>query len=151
MSADNIHIQAQVAIQVLERYAFLVGGPPEPGAAMASFPSPSWVVTIDFSGACTGTVGMVIPPDLAAQAAANVFGGEPSHVSDEQAGDAVQELLNIVCGHYLHEREGDQALFNLSAPVRQAMTREQLESCIRGKAQAVLMVEDAPLVLFIEN
>lgn len=151
MSADNINTLVQVAIRVLERYAFLLGDPLEPGTRSPVFPSPSWVVTIAFSGTRSGAVGMVVPPDLAAQAAANLYGNEPSQVGDEQAGDAVKELLNIVCGHYLHEIEGDKALFNLSAPARLPMAWDEVASCVRGKTQAALVVEDKPLLLFIKN
>lgn len=151
MSADNINTLVQVAIRVLEQYAFLLGEPPASGTPSPSFPSPSWIVTIAFSGARAGAVGMVVPPDLAAQAAANLHGGELPQAGDERAGDAVKELLNIVCGHYLHEIEDGKGLFDLSAPVRRAMAREQVAQCVQGKPQAALVVEGSPFLLFIES
>ena len=151
MSADNINTLVQVTIQVLERFAFLMGDPPEPGDRPPAFPSPSWLVTIAFTGPRAGVIGIVVPPALAAQAAANLHGVEPSQTTEEQAVDAVKELLNIVCGNYLHEIEGNKPLFDLSSPAHQAVAWERAAQYVQGKTQAALVVEGSPLLLFIEK
>jgi CheY-specific phosphatase CheX len=151
MSADNINTLVQVAIRVLERYAFLLGDPPAPGTQRAALPGPAWNITIAFNGPRAGVMGMVVPPDLAAQVAANLYSEDASQVSQEQAADAVKELLNIVCGHYLHAIEGDKVLFTLSAPEQRTLTREEAAQYVGGKSQAALVVEGSPLLLFIEN
>ncbi|MCX6907594.1 MAG: chemotaxis protein CheX [Verrucomicrobia bacterium] len=151
MSADNINTLVEAGIEVLERYAFLLGGPPKTEGGPAPLPEPSWMVTVAFAGAHAGAIGMIVPPALARQAAANLYGGEPAQMDDERAQDAAKELLNIVCGNYLHEIEGDGPVFDFAAPECRAVTRAEAVRCAGGKPQVALEVEGHPLLWFIER
>ena len=151
MSVDNINTLAGVAIEVLERYAFMLGDPPETGGDLAALADPSWMITIAFTGPCAGGMGIMVPPALARQVAANLYGGEPAEVCDERSQDAVKELLNIVCGNYLHEVAGNGPVFDLAAPVLQSVAREEAVRSVNGKTRILLVVEGHPLLLFIEH
>ena len=149
MSADNINTLVEVTIEVLERYAFMLGDPPGKGSGPVVLSEPSWIVTISFTGARAGGIGMVVSPGLARQAAANLYEGAPAEGGDEQAQDAVRELLNIVCGNYLHRVESNEPIFSFATPVLQVATRETTARYVSGKPQAMLAVEGHPLLLFV--
>jgi CheY-specific phosphatase CheX len=151
MSTDNINTLAEVAIEVLERYAFLLGGPPGREDGPAVLPEPSWIVTIAFTGPRAGGVGMVVSPGLARQAAANLYDAMPADGGDEQARDAVKELVNIVCGNYLQRMEGGEVVFNFAVPALRVVAREAAREYVKGRPQAALAVEGHPLVLFLES
>jgi CheY-specific phosphatase CheX len=151
MSADNIQTLAGTTIEVLESYAFLLGGPSDAKKGPPPFADPSWLVILAFSGSRAGGVGMVVSPAMARQVAANLAGTEPTQVSDEQARDAAKELLNIVCGKYLHQVGPREALFDFAAPACFVVAREKAVQYAGGKPQATLEVEDHPLLVFIEN
>lgn len=151
MSEDNINKLAEAGIEVLERYAFLLGAPPEAKNKPALLPETSWLVTVAFAGARAGAVGMIVPPSLARQAAANLYGGEPAQMDDERAQDAAKELLNIVCGNYLHQVEGNGPVFDFAAPECRAVTQAEAVRYAAGKPQAALEVEGHPLLWFIER
>ena len=150
MSADNITTLAEVAIEVLERHAFLLGEPQAAAGGPLLLAEPSWIVTLPFTGPRSAGIGMVVAPNLARQAAANLYAEALTAVSDEQAQDAAKELLNIVCGSYLHRVEGDEAVFDLNAPALRVATREAAAQCVSSKPQAALAVEGHPLLLFLE-
>jgi CheY-specific phosphatase CheX len=136
---------------VLERYAFLLGGPPDTKKSPPPFADPSWLVILVFGGSRAGGVGMVVTPAMARQVAANLVGTEPAQVSDEQAQDAAKELLNIVCGKYLHQVEPREALFNFATPTCRVVAQEEAGRYTCGKPHAILEVEGHPLLVFIEN
>ncbi len=151
MSADNINTLVEVTIEVLERYAFMLGDPPGKGSGLVVLSEPSWIVTVSFAGVRAGGIGMVVTPGLARQAAANLYEGAPAEDGDERAQDAVKELLNIVCGNYLHRVEGGEQGFDFGTPVLQIAAREAAARYVSGKPHASLAVEGHPLLLFVEH
>lgn len=151
MSADNINTLVEVAIEVFERHAFICADPLKPGSGPVALAEPAWLVIVSFSGAREGGIGMVVPPVLARQVGANLYAKETAEVSDDHAQDAAKELLNVVCGCYLAKIEGNEAEFDLAAPSLRSVTREEVSQCVNGKAQAALVVEGCPLLLFIAD
>lgn len=149
MSVDNINTLVEVAIEVLERYAFMLSDPPGEGTGPVVLSEPSWIVTISFTGARAGSIGMVVSPGLARQASVNLDERALAEGGDERAQDAVKELLNIVCGNYLHRVEINEPIFSFTAPVLQIATRETAARYVNGKPQAMLAVEGHPLLLFV--
>jgi len=69
-----------------------------------------------FSGPRTGALGVATTPTLARQMAANLFSLEPAAVTAAQAEDALKELLNVACGDYLHELEGNEPIYDSPYP-----------------------------------
>lgn len=149
MSADNMNTLAGVAIEVMERYAFLTGEAPGVSGGAVGLPESLWIITVAFAGPRTGRLGMAASPALARQLMANLY-GDTRAGTDGQSQDAVKELLNIICGSYLHRVEGDDAVFTLAAPALRVATRQEAAARMNGKPQAALVVEGHSLVLFVE-
>jgi hypothetical protein len=63
------------------------------------------------------SISITFPEELCLEIAANALGAEPEDdFVKEQAGDAVGEIVNILCGRFLTEVEGTEPVFNLSVP-----------------------------------
>ena len=148
MSTDNIDILSTTAIETLERFAFLLGDPPSRDqASLPPLPPRLWLVTLTFTGMRTGTVVLATAPDLARQVAANLYSLEPSAITDEQATDALKELLNVTTGDYLHAVEGNEPIFDLTPPTLTALDRVAFEQHWGGQPHVALNVEGQPLWL----
>jgi CheY-specific phosphatase CheX len=148
MSTDNISILGEVTVEILERFAFMLGDPAEANAAPA-LPSAAWVATMKFAGPRSGTLGLATAAALARQMAANLFGREPGEVNDDEAADALKEFLNVACGDYLHELEGNEPIYDLSSPAVAAADRAALAARLAGREQFALNVEGQPLFMFL--
>lgn len=151
MKTDTIDILARVTLEVLERYAFIISDPPSEDMGPDDFPSPLWMVLIGYRGPTRGAIGLAAPPALARQIAANLYGTERDEVSDEQAQDALKEFLNITCGDYLHEIEGNEPIFDLTSPALEPGAHELVMRHACAKPHATLNAEGLPLMVFIED
>ena len=147
MTTDNLDILSNTAIETLERFAFLMGNPPDNAEASPALPPRLWLVTLTFTGARTGVIALATTPDLARQAAANLYSLEPSEITEEQAADALKELLNVTTGDYLPELEGNEPIFDLAAPALTALDRVEFKRQWAGRPQVTLNVEGQPLWL----
>ena len=148
MSTDQITVLGEVTVEILERFAFMLGDPVEAGAVPA-LPSTAWIATMKFTGPRSGALGLATTPTFARQMAANLFGRELNEVTDEEATDALKEFLNVTCGDYLHGLEGNEPIYDLSSPTVMPADREVLRARLAGKPQFVLNVEGQPLFLFL--
>lgn len=70
---------------------------------------------LNFRGPLVGAFGLRMPLSTAQIVAANLLGSNEEEVTPEQAGDAVGEIANVICGTLLSQIESKQA-FDLSAP-----------------------------------
>ena len=105
-----------IMADILQAQAFMFSEPgliedcemPEEGAVE---------VAIGFSGPASGTLELLCGLDFSRELAANSLGAEPEDIEDDdEAIDAVKELLNVVCGRFLTEKYGDGAVFHLEIP-----------------------------------
>lgn len=151
MNETKIATLAQVTLEVLERYAFMMAEPRREEEGAADFPTPLWITMIMYVGPYQGVLGIMAPPALARQAAANLYGVELYEVGEEQAQDALKELLNVACGDYLSEIEGDEPIFDLTPPSIESLDYEAAMQRVRDKPNATLNVEGVPLMVFIEG
>ena len=148
MSTDNIDILCNTAIETLERFAFLLGDPPNRDeAGLPPLPPRLWLVTLTFTGARTGTVVLATAPDLARQIAANLYSLDLTAITDDQAIDALKELLNVTTGDYLHALEGNEPIFDLTPPALAALDRAEFERHWADRPHIALNVEGQPLWL----
>ena len=148
MNTDNITILGEVTVEILERFAFMLGDPTETGSTPA-LPAIAWVATMKFTGPRCGTLGLATTAAFARQMAANLFGREPGEVSDDEAADALKEFLNVACGDYLHELEGNEPIYDLSSPTVAPADRAALAARLAGREQFALNVEGQPLFMFL--
>ncbi|MBU0595985.1 chemotaxis protein CheX [Candidatus Bipolaricaulota bacterium] len=73
--------------------------------------------SIEYYGCVNGALRLVYPEAFAIELAANLLGTDPGcEDAESQAGDAVKELMNIVCGQLVTALHGTEAVFNLSIP-----------------------------------
>ncbi|MEI8242060.1 MAG: chemotaxis protein CheX [bacterium] len=147
MSTENMETLRSVAIKVLERFAFLLADPLE-HAVVASHADGFWLVQVIFRGPRQGALALIATPILARQLAANLYGYEQGdEVTPEQAEDALKELLNVICGDYLHRMDGSAAIYDLSAPECSAITGEAVQLWLKRHAHGFLSVEGHPMIL----
>jgi CheY-specific phosphatase CheX len=134
---------------VLERFAFLLAEADAAGA-----PGPEWGkrggeylhVSIAFSGPSEGVVNLIAPDGLCRQLAANVLGGEPEEMTGEQAGDALKELANVICGELIERLFGTDAVFHLTIPTLIRVDEGKWRELMADPAVLRLVVEDSVLV-----
>jgi hypothetical protein len=105
--------------QILEQMAFMFLTPPDDTGGVET-PQAGWpTVELRFAGLRGGRLALTAEPSLARELAANALGIEPDEpLADDHAGDALGELLNILCGHVLTELFGPEAACALDPPVR---------------------------------
>jgi chemotaxis protein CheY-P-specific phosphatase CheC len=70
---------------------------------------------LEFRGAPPGRFELLVSRTAAREIAANFLGLAPDEISDEQVGDVVREMTNMLCGSVLSQLECDST-FDLSAP-----------------------------------
>ena len=148
MNIDNITVLGEVTVEILERYAFMLGDPPEAGTVLA-LPEIAWIATMTYTGPRCGGIGLATTPALAHQMAANLFGRELGENTDEEADDALKEFLNVTCGDYLHALAGNEPIYDLSAPAVVTADRDALRARLAGREQFALNVEGQPLFVFL--
>jgi CheY-specific phosphatase CheX len=148
MSTNQQTVLSEVTVEILERFAFMLGDPADPGAA-STLPASAWLATMRYTGPRCGAIGLAASPALAHQMAANLFGREPGEISKEEAADALKEFLNVTCGDFLHALEGNEPIFDLSAPAVTPIDREALRAQLTGQVQVALNVEGQPLFVFL--
>ena len=148
MTTDNITVLGEVAVEILERFAFMLGDPADADTTPA-LPVAAWIATMTYTGPCCGAIGLATTPALAHQMAANLFGREPGENTDEEAADALKEFLNVTCGDYLHALAGNEPIYDLSAPVVVTADRDALRARLAGRLQFALNVEGQPLFVFL--
>lgn len=63
-----------------------------------------------------GVVDIICTRDLCLEISNNILGVPASEIPGFQEEDVLKELLNILCGKFVTEIYGDEAVFNLSIP-----------------------------------
>jgi hypothetical protein len=97
---------------VLERMFFIAAGDPlSPGAAA----EPSVQVRLTFEGEPSGSLHLRVALPAARSISADFLGIERAEVSEQQIGEVVCELANMICGSLL-SRTDSSATFRLGAP-----------------------------------
>lgn len=72
---------------------------------------------IGFTGEHAGEIGLLLDPALAALLAQRILGVEsPDLLLEDMIEDAVNEVLNIVCGQFLSMAFGETPVFSLTVP-----------------------------------
>lgn len=101
---------------------------------------------IGYQGPCSGTLRLRCTREFAALLAANLLGIEPDdEAAHEKAQDALKELMNVLCGQFVTDTYGRDAVFNLSLPALQEM--QTLPTDSPGIDRVILWVEGHPVEL----
>ena len=102
---------------------------------------------LEFRGPELGRFGVQTTLPTARIIACNLLGEEPEEITEEQAGEAVGEIANMVCGAFLARFEAKQA-FDLTHPYMDHPL-EQREASARRISRS-FTVEEGGLVAWME-
>lgn len=114
----------------------------------AEIPEDWMMRQLHFSGPANGWFGIGAEAPTARLIASNFLGQEPEELSDEQVGDILGEVANMVCGSVLGHSASKQA-FTLSAP--RAMERTGDSSLPAHPAYKAFSFEGSVLVAWMRT
>jgi chemotaxis protein CheY-P-specific phosphatase CheC len=104
-------------------------------------------VRVEYSGKHNGELGLIMEQPLALRIAARILGSDSTaNISDEMIEDAIRELINVVCGHFVTLMYGYTPVLKLSIP---KVTRVGYAVCnlLMTKPDAcTFLVEESPLI-----
>ena len=109
-----------VCKSVLEELAFLFCESQDASAFQYDHIHDAHEASMMFTGPVTGKLEIATGQGLCLVIAGNMLGIEPDEDAEKiriYADDALKEALNVLCGRFLTEAYGVEAVFNLSAPV----------------------------------
>jgi hypothetical protein len=130
---------------VLQEQAFMFaehfGDDPE-------MPEPPFIhARIRFDGPFDGHLGLVFSHALSIELIANMLGLDPEDIdSEDDAADALKELLNIVCGKFLAAAFGHTFVFDFEAPSVAHIGPEEWRTQLATQETTALLVEDEPVL-----
>ena len=110
---DANDILAGIVVDVLGQSAFALAEP----ANQAGDGAGALGVSIAFDGAIAGVIELTCDRELAREITANMLGASEDSITDDQSQDALNELLNVICGHYLSHAAGTHAEVHMGLPV----------------------------------
>ena len=112
-------------------------------------------VQIGFEGSVSGLLKWVVPEAISADLAVNILGlDDTDEVEKEDARDAVQELLNVICGQMLTRLFGSEPIFRLSIPHTEEADASQWQELSADSQMIGVSIDDVPTALcvtFAEN
>lgn len=132
--------------EVLESMCFTTS---EPAAAALADGAGDWVNRrLEFVGPEQGSFGIRTTLPTARMIACNLLALEDQDLSDHQAGEAIGEIANMVCGAVLGRFETTQH-FNLSSPKwdETAVPEDQIS---RQRVSRMFSLDEGTLVAWLE-
>ena len=107
-----------VCKRILEDLAFLFCESQDASAFDYNQIEDAYEASMRFTGPTNGKFEIAAGKNLCLLLASNILGIEPDDTAaGDHAADALKESLNVMCGRFLTEAYGEEAVFNLSAPV----------------------------------
>ncbi|HOS96333.1 MAG TPA: chemotaxis protein CheX [Deltaproteobacteria bacterium] len=104
-------------------------------------------VRIEYSGEHAGELGLIIEKPLAVLMAARILGMEQTKdVYDDMIEDALRELLNVVCGHFVTLMYGYMPVLKISLPKVFTIGSAVCNVLRTNPNVCTFMVEDSPLL-----
>ena len=101
----------QAAAQTFEEFTFLFPSPQHEQCDK----QPYAAAVIQFHGLFEGTLEITATADLLPVLASNMLGTDETPAANIQR-DALGEIANVICGNFLPEVAGKQAVFHIEAP-----------------------------------
>lgn len=104
-------------------------------------------VSLDYTGAHSGRVMLIVPIDVCGEFAVNMLGCDPADcASKESQVDAGKEIANMVSGQLLTELYGNQAVINLSAPESAELSPDEFFATLDRNEYICAMVDGRPVI-----
>jgi chemotaxis protein CheY-P-specific phosphatase CheC len=116
-------------------------------ADMPEVKSDALNVRIEYTGEHAGELGLIIEKPLATLMAARILGMEQTKdVYDDMIEDALRELLNVVCGHFVTLMYGYTPVLKISLPKVFTIGSAVCNVLRTNPNVCTFMVEDSPLL-----
>jgi chemotaxis protein CheY-P-specific phosphatase CheC len=115
MSEQVKELLSRVAGETLEKLAFMFSFPEDERGGMIL--DSAVAATVSFTGPFSGTLVMTVSNQLLPELAANMLGVDDEETTLDQQHDALKETINIICGNLLPAVAGEEAVFNIDAPL----------------------------------
>ena len=147
--SDLGKIAGRVITDVLEKMAFMFADAAESPLELTE-PERAMAAQLEFKGPLRGTIRVAASDDLCRLLACNILGVEPDQVSDTLAEDALKEFLNVVSGEFIEALAENRPLYELAVPTAFEMSADAWRALAANKAAVGFLVEDAPLLVFVE-
>ena len=151
MNERITEIMAAVAIETLERLAFLYSSPQDENNGLMLNPMEA---SISFRGPFSGRLVLKISALAVLELSANMLGIDEENVTIEQQSDAIKEAINVICGNLLPVIGGNQVEYNINPP--QIITETEDEKSIvedkdksRPFAVVRLFIDEEPCELYL--
>ncbi len=104
-------------------------------------------VRIEYTGEHAGELGLIIEKPLATLMAARILGlAHTKDVYDDMIEDALRELLNVVCGHFVTLMYGYTPVLKISLPKVFTIGSAVCNVLRTNPNVCTFMVEDSPLL-----
>jgi chemotaxis protein CheY-P-specific phosphatase CheC len=104
-------------------------------------------IRIEYSGKHVGELGLIMEHPLASQIAARILGlGNTDNVYDDMIEDAVRELINVVCGHFVTLMYGYTPALKVSIPKVFLLGSPACNVLMANPDVCTIMVDDFPLL-----
>lgn len=106
---------------------------------------------MSYRGGQTGAVEIIAPTRLAENLAYNILGvDEGDELEPGAASDALQEILNTICGRMMTAIYGEQVVIDLTIPETHTITVQQWQELCGAKEYVALEIEDEPVLIHFE-
>lgn len=108
-------------------------------------------IRIEYIGKHAGELGLIMERPLASQITARILGlGSTEDVYDDMIEDAVRELINVVCGHFVTLMYGYTPVLKISMPKVFLIGSPACNALLANPNVCTMMVDDFPLLGFVK-
>lgn len=90
-----------------------------PAAEELKLPPDAPAASVEFHGHPSGCLAVRVAPEAAREITAAFLGVDAAEITEEQIGETVRELANMICGSFISSVESD-TLIRLDAPAGRA-------------------------------
>ncbi|MFP4466149.1 MAG: chemotaxis protein CheX [Candidatus Goldiibacteriota bacterium] len=150
MDQNDVEILNSVVLEVMGGYALMFGEPAGEKEMMEA--GGDYIhAAIKFTGDRKGTVGIATDMEFCLAIAANVLGTEENDTKAlEHEFDAMKEFINVVCGHFLTRKYGQEPSINLLPPQITKIEKQDWQSLVKEAGQG-FMVDDSPIISYADS
>ena len=142
-------VLAEVFCDILLQYAFLFGDE-FPKEELSVDDTDCLKITVSFSGERSGDIGIATSTELCGVLTANLLGEDVEDYEqlDENTSDALEELINVVCGQFLTAAFGEYPVINMSPPKVVEIDNAEWKRLVGDEETISFMIEDVPALIY---
>ena len=145
----DLAILAGAICEVLSKYAMMFG---EFGDKKTVFNEKKYFQShMVYRGMRSSGICINADKEFCRNLASNVLGIENDDIKDENAKDALNELLNVTCGQYLTRKFGETPVFDLAMPAFSEIDSQQFTKNMQKSDSIHIKVDDLDLVAFFKE